>query len=398
MAIFDAPHMSTLLLLLFICCVFLVFYTYLGFPIILRLLASNKKVEIKAVNELPEIAICMSVYNEEKVIAEKLDCILKLDYPKNKISLIIGSDGSGDRTDEIISDFKIKAGSQFRNIIFIRKSREGKPSMLNELVGLSTSEIVVLTDANVMMEKNVLQNLVRHFGNERTGLVGANILNTGMKKEDISVQEKSYIERENLIKFREGLVWGTMMGPFGGCYAMRRNLFMPVPKNFLVDDFYISMNVLAKNYKCINDIDAICYEDIPGDIMEEYRRKARISAGNFQNLMVFKKFLFRPLSAAGFCFISHKVLRWITPFLIIISLIALYFLSANNKFFTFLFLGELLLVLSPVFDFIFSKAGIHLRVLRFIAYFSLMNLAMLKGFVKFLGGIRTGIWESTVRK
>jgi cellulose synthase/poly-beta-1,6-N-acetylglucosamine synthase-like glycosyltransferase len=312
--------------------------------------------------------------------------------------VVIGSDGSKDRTDEIISDFKIKSGSIFRDMIFIRKSREGKPSMLNELVGLSAAEILVLTDANVMMEKNVLQNLVRHFGNKKNGLAGANILNTGMNKEDISIQEKSYIERENLIKYREGLIWGTMMGPFGGCYAMRRDLYTPVPKNFLVDDFYISMKVLAKGYNCINDIDALCYEDIPGDIMEEYRRKARISAGNFQNLVVFSNFLLRPFSAAGFCFISHKVLRWITPFLIIISLGALLCLSAYNKFFYILFAGELLLILSPIFDFIFSKAGIHLRVLRFIAYFSLMNLAMLKGFIKFLGGIRTGTWESTVRK
>ncbi|MBK9026309.1 MAG: hypothetical protein IPL69_20845 [Saprospiraceae bacterium] len=93
-----------------------------------------------------------------------------------------------------------------------------------------------------------------------------------MKRDGISIQEKSYIERENLIKYWEGLIWGTMMGPFGGCYAIRKKLYTNVPQNFLVDDF-ISMKILEKGFHCLNDLDAICYEDVSNEAKQEYRRK-----------------------------------------------------------------------------------------------------------------------------
>jgi len=188
-----------------------------------------------------------------------------------------------------------------------------------------------------------------------------------------------------------------MMGPFGGCYALRKKLFTEVPTGFLVDDFYISMKVMEKGFKCVNQLDSVCYEDVSNDMRQEYRRKARISAGNYQNLKVFAKFLLRPFTPVGFCFISHKFLRWMTPFLILLSLISLAVLSASYKIFLTMLLFELIMLTTPLIDYVLGKMSIHLKFLRFASYFSYMNLALIRGFFNYASGVKSGIWQPTKR-
>lgn len=381
----------------FIVSVFLILYTYVIFPNILWLIARRKKFSMENFqnnDEFPGVSILIAVFNEELVINQKLESILNSDYPKGKLEIIIGSDASNDLTEGIVRSF----ANDFPFIKFFQfPERRGKPSVVNDLVSLATYPIVILTDANVFFEKSMISRLVRNFKNEQTGLVGANILNVGMKNHGISMQEKSYIERENLIKYREGILWGCMMGPFGGCYALRKKLFEKVPAGFLVDDFYISMVVIEKGFRCINDLDAICYEDVSDDIFLEFKRKSRISAGNFQNLKMFARFLLKPFTPEGFCFISHKFLRWITPFLIIFSLLILIFLSMSSRIYFFLLIGELILLCTPILDWLLVKCGVYWRFLRFVSYFSFMNLALLIGFFRFMKGINSGIWTPTKR-
>lgn len=382
---------------LFFITVFLILYSYVIFPGILGFLVVFKKRgknKISINKEFPGISIIISVYNEEKVLHQKIESIINSNYPKENIEVIIGSDFSNDGSADIVRKFMtyhafIK--------LFEFTERRGKPSVINELVSYATHPILIFTDANVFFEKEMLNKLAKNFIDYKVGLVGANILNIGLKKDGISVQEKSYIERENLIKYREGLLWGCMMGPFGGCYAIRKNLFEKVPAGFLVDDFYISMKIIEKGYKCINDLEAVCYEDVSNDIRQEYKRKSRISAGNFQNLKAFGKYLLKPFTPAGFCFISHKFLRWITPFLIILSLLSLIVLSFYNKIYFYLLIGEVVLLCSPIIDKLAVKLNFHIRLLRFISYFVYMNLALLKGFFRFMSGIKSGVWTPTRR-
>ncbi len=383
-------------LVLFYISLFLIFYTYVIFPGILHLFSRfRQRVKNPEHNkEFPKVSIIISVFNEEKVIKEKIESIINSEYPAENVELIIGSDASSDGTSGIVNSYANK-NSNLRFFEF--PERRGKPAVINDLVSHAVNPIIVMTDANVFFEKSMLKLLIRHFSDEKIGLVGSNILNVGMKKDGISIQEKSYIERENLIKYREGILWGCMMGPFGGCYALRKNLFEKVPNDFLVDDFYISMKIIEKGYHCINELEAICYEDVSNDMGQEYKRKSRISAGNFQNLKTFSHFLFRPFSPAGYCFISHKVLRWFTPFFIITSLISLGFLSIYFQFYFYLLLGEMLLLCTPFFDWLARKAGLHLRLLRFISYFTYMNVALLKGFFQFMGGVSSGVWTPTKR-
>ena len=358
------------------------------------MLAGGKSFQFRQEMQPTGVSVLISAYNEESVIREKIRSVLDTDYPSDKIEVLIGSDASDDKTVEIINEIIL---TESRVRLFDFKQRRGKPSVINDLVEKAKFPIVILTDANVYFEKDTISNLLRHFSENSVGLVGANILNVGMRKDGISMQEKSYIQRENLIKYHEGLLWGTMMGPFGGCYMIRKELFEPVPADSLVDDFYISMKILEKGFQCRNELAAVCYEDVPNEIKIEFRRKTRISSGNFQNLSRLSRFLLNPFSLAGFCFISHKLIRWITPLFLLTSLISLFFLIPSGNIFLILFIGEILLLLAPLIDVLLKKIGLHFRFIRFIAYFSYMNLALIKGYFDFRRGIKSGVWVPTKR-
>ncbi len=383
-------------------CMLCLMHTYLFFPLLLRALSLNKKnnLNVYSHNELPHVTIVMAAYNEEKVIAQKLQSILDGNYPKEKLQLIVGSDNSTDKTDDIVKSY----ASTFSFIQLMRfNSRTGKIGIVNKIIEQVTDEFVIITDANVLFDTHTIYELVKHFKNREVGLVDSNMINVGLRKAGISHQEKTYIQTEVGTKEAESKIWGCMMGPFGGCYALRRKLFTPVPSNFLVDDFYINMKVLEQNYKCINETNALVFEDVSNNLNEEYRRKVRIATGNFQNLFAFKHLLLKG-KGVGFCFLSHKVLRWLGPvFLIVLfcCLGVLTFLNTQNNLttglYTILFAGMVASLLLIIADRLLNALGIHFLLLRFNTHFFYMNAAMLAGMLRYFGGVQSSIWEPTQR-
>ncbi len=381
-------------------------HSYLLYPLLLKIISRGKKhndISYSRNEELPEVYVLMSAYNEEKLVGKKLDSVLKSDYPSDKLHIIAGSDGSTDSTNEIVRELMSKNPNlQLKSF----EDRAGKPEMLNRLVRAIAEEkksgtgikVFIFTDANVFFAPSAVFELVKHFKNPVIALVGANMHNRETNREGISIQEKSYIERENNIKYLEGLNWGTMMGAFGGCYALRADFFDYIPRNFIVEDFYITMLALQKRGKAIAEPRAVCIEDIPDDIYMEFRRKARISAGNYQNLSVFYQLLFPPFSPLAFSFFSHKVLRWAGPFFILAAYLSCLWLARNDDFYLALFIFQTMLLIVPFADFILKKAGIHVMILRFVSYFCFMNLALAAGLFKFLKGVDSNVWEPTKRK
>ncbi|MCH8904899.1 MAG: glycosyltransferase [Bacteroidetes bacterium] len=385
-------------------------HTYLLYPLILRIIVSNKKTNAIVYSrdeDLPYVYILLSAYNEEEVIVEKINGLFNTNYPLDKISVIVGSDASNDHTDELV----LELAEKYDRLDLIRfDNRSGKVNVINKLVEKlqktiraeenieqQTGSVFILTDANVFLSPSTIFELVKHFKNEDIGVVDAVIQNRGTKKQGIAVQEKTYVQLEGSIKYMEGLAWGTMIGPSGGCYAIRNDLYSSVPLNFLVDDFYIAMKVLEKGYKAIVEKNAICFEDVSSDIYEEFRRKVRISSGNFQNLKVFSKFLMTPYKALGFSFLSHKVLRWIGPIFIILLYLCSLILSFGNIFYQVLFLIQNLVFALVFIELILQRLRVRTNFVRFITHFYLMNLALLIGFIKFLKGVKSSVWEPTKR-
>lgn len=376
-----------------------IIHSYLFFPLILNIKAKGKKqnndVYSKDAKELlPKVSILLAAYNEEAVIEEKIKSTFNTSYPIENIEFLIGSDASTDATNSIIEKYTQKfPGLKLVNF----GGRTGKAGIINQLSDMATNDHFILTDANVFFDRDTIYHLVKHYKNPEIGLVGGRIINIDLKKDGISLQEKSYLDRENMIKYQEGIVWGTMIGAFGGCYSIRKASYSKVPARFFMDDFYITMRVLEQGKRTINELDAICFEDVSNKISEEFRRKIRISIGNFQNLVRFKKLLLDSNSGLAFSFWSHKVLRWLGPFFLICALISNLILLDLNFFYRITFILQLILISIPVLDISLKQMKIHLKILRFTSHFYLMNLALLIGFFKFLNGVESNIWQPTQR-
>ncbi len=400
---FDTTHITVLptwagnlLTLIFWISVVLIIHTYLLYPLLLYYLARRKTLPENRLNpdeNLPFISVIMAAHNEEKVLHEKLKSILNNSYPSHQFEIIIGTDACTDNTNSIIDDWKHKA--PVRHYPF--DERTGKAGIINLMVEKARGDILIMTDANVYFDKNLMVNLVRHFKDPDIELVGANIINTNIKADGISYQERTYLLNENKIKYREGVLWGAMIGAFGGCYAIRKSAYSPVPRTFFMDDFYITMKVLEADKKAILDLDAQCREDISNIIYEEFRRKIRISIGNYQNLSVFWKKLNNPFTGRGFAFLSHKVIRWVTPFLLLAAFLSSGLLALQDSAYLMLFLFQLFLMIMPFTDFCLRIFNIHSVILRFITHFYSMNLALLIGFFKFQKGVTSNVWEPTKR-
>jgi cellulose synthase/poly-beta-1,6-N-acetylglucosamine synthase-like glycosyltransferase len=345
-------------------------------------------------DSLPTISILLAAYNEERVIGQKIVSTMKSSYPLHKIEFLIGSDASTDGTNAIIEKYAAMY-PQLRLYNFA--GRTGKAGIVNQLSDIAKNEIFILTDANVFFKEDTIYKLAMHYKDPDIALVGGNILNIRLKRDGISVQEKSYLERENLIKYQEGVLWGTMIGAFGGCYSVRRSHYDKVPPRFFMDDFYITMHALEKGGRAINEISAISYEDISNKISEEFRRKVRISIGNFQNLSRYAGLLWPVYRPLGFSFLSHKVFRWLGPVFLIIMFISSGFLMMDSLFYRWLFVLQLLGLLSPVADYLLKKLNIHSFLLRLASHFYTVNLALLIGLFRFMYGVKTNIWKPTER-
>lgn len=396
---------SILLQMMFWLSAFALVYTYLLYPLILHFLSSGKTLDttqFSTTKELPQVSVLMAVHNEEKVIAQKLASLNKQDYPVERLRIFIGSDNSSDQTNTIVSDFD-ECKFKLRFLPF--QNRQGKPGVINQLadlaaqeVPLSSNHIFIITDASVMLSPMVVQELVKHFKHPDLAIVDAQMVHTGMTEEDISGAENNYISWEGRLKYYESLLWKKMIGPFGGCYALRSDFFVPVPDNFLVDDFYITLEAFRRGGLAIKEPKAVCYEPVGHELQEEFKRKARISAGNLQNMFHFPDLWLPPVGLPNFPFFSHKILRWLGPIWLILLLLCSGLLSSN------LFYGSLFAMLCglyfgiPVLDSILQRRQLNGTLLRGVRYFLMMNLALLAGYIRYAKGIKSNVWQPPKRQ
>ncbi|MCB9000227.1 MAG: glycosyltransferase [Bacteroidales bacterium] len=374
-----------------------IFHTYIVYPLVLKILAGRRKENDEVFrhgDDLPFISIIMSVHNEEAVISDKIRSIYYTLYPIDKFEVLVGSDNSSDGTNQIC---KVYTENYEHFHFFPFSERQGKPAVVNQLVEKARGEILILTDAKVFLDIKTLPELVKHFKNPSISIVGGNILNLKTNPAGISIQEKAFMNREIVMKYQEGLIWGKTMGIYGALYAIRKAAFTKVPDNFSVDDFFITMNVLRKKGRAILCLEATSSENVPDDMAVEFKRKVRISAGNFQNLRHFLTCLWPPYSSLSFAFLSHKVLRWMGPFFLILILSSSMVLASVSEFYKFLLVLQLFLYVLPGIDLILRKFNIHIIILRFITHFFAMNFALLVGFLKNLSGMKTNIWQPTRR-
>lgn len=374
----------------------LVVWSYLGYPVLLAVLAPKSHSLDIHLNEYPDVDVIFAAYNEESVIEEKIHSIYKGSYPSEKIHVHIGSDASSDDTDAIV----IRLTDKYPTLHLHRMpGRTGKSGIINHLVSITSSPIILASDANIFFEESMIQRMVANLMIPDVALVGGNIIYRDARAEGIAQEENFYLGYENTIKSRESSLWGLALGVEGGCYMIEREAYRTIPPLTFMEDFFMTMSVLKQGHGVQFDAQAICTEDVSVDRIEEFKRKIRISTGNFQNLSRFSTMAVTHFWPLGFAFISHKIIRWITPLLILINLVCAGLIAVfdGGSIYQLAFLAHLFLMLIFGLDSLFPRITSRSSLIRFVGHFYLMNFALLKGLIIYLQGVDTNVWQPTKR-
>lgn len=374
-----------------------VVYTYLGYAILLILLVKIKQlIDHKSKiysNVLPSVTLFVAAYNEESYIREKIENSMSIDYPKDKIQYLFITDGSNDKTPDIVRAYpEIK--------LLHQPERKGKIRAVERAIPHATGEITIFTDANTDLNKDALKNIVRHFGNKKVGVVSGEkrILKRDMD-EAAGAGEGFYWKYESKLKKWDDELY-SVMGAAGELYAIRTKLFEPIPHDSLIEDFYMSFKIVQKGYKIAYEPDAYALEEPSSSIKEELKRKVRIAAGGIQSIMRLKELL-NPFKygVITFQYVSHRVLRWtLAPLALPLIFISNIFLLEKGLLYQVIFANQVLFYLAALLGFFLEKRQIRLKLLFIPFYFCMMNYAVYVGFTKYIKGSQTVLWEKSTRR
>ena len=387
---------------LFWVCLFIVFYTYLGYGILLYLIIRVKRLvkgsptptPMPTDEELPTMTLMICAYNEQDVVAEKMENTRALDYPKDKFRVMWVTDGSNDRTNELLAAYP-------EVDIVYSPERRGKTAALKHGLREIKTQYVAFTDANTMINSGAMKEIARLFMDKTVGCVSGEKRVAARKEGEMAAEgEGLYWRYESTLKKWDSELYSTM-GAAGELYAMDPKLCRDVPDNALLDDFMMSMYVVDEGHRIAYAPDAYALEYGSADIHEESKRKRRIAAGGLQSIWWLRKMLnpFRqPLVA--FQYISHRVLRWsVTPIAMILLLIinAVLVVMGAGCFFTIMLIMQLLFYLAALLGYILSERGHRNKLLYTAYYFVFMNLNVFRGMVYLRSHRNSGAWEKAKR-
>lgn len=374
--------------------IFLLFYTYLGYPLILLIIirmVGTKTVEYKKVNKLPNVSILIAAYNEEKAIGDKLKNCLALYYPAELLEVYVASDGSSDKTNDIVRG----CAEKDKRIHLLEFPRTGKSGVLNRAMACIKSEIVVFSDANTEYMRDALTNLIKHFSDEKIGCVCGRLIYRNPGEVVSGKGESFYWRYETKLKKMESRL-GYVAGANGAIYAIRRELFEPLPTGTINDDFMISMRIVRKGFRSVYDENAIAYEDVAPNMESEFKRHVRDGAGHYIAVYHLLGLLNPFLGLRTFIYWSHRLLRWAAPFVLIL-LFLLNMILLTNLFYLPIFILHLGFYLLAAVGLIYVKTK-KLPFFMYVPfYFCNLNLALLLGFFKAVTGRQKMTWERTER-
>lgn len=366
---------------------FFIFYSYFGYPLLLWLISFFSKRPEEAVRKPfePKVTLFISVYNEEKSIEEKIMNTLNLNYPKKSLEVVVISDGSTDRTDAIVSKYADQ-GVRLRRY----EGRIGKTACLNQAVPLAEGEIIVFSDANSKYDREAIRELVHHFQDQQIGFV------TGMTKYISSQDDSSdsiglYWKIEKVTKELESKI-GSCIGADGAIFAIRKGLYQPL-KAYDINDFVIPLRVIEQGYRGRLESGAFCVEETAGGSKEEFGRQVRITNRTIRAI-VNHRHLLNPFGYGllSFELLSHKVCRLFVPFLMFVFLIANLLLVSQGAFYRVVFYGQLLFYVLAALSSLNLRISFLARISSVSHTFTMANLAIVSGWVKYLKGETAVVW------
>jgi len=381
----------------------ILFYAYLGYAIILyvivhfKRLISNKK-SLSSRDFEPEVCLFVTAYNEKDYIEKKVENSLNLDYPREKIQYIWVTDGSDDGTPELLRKYENME-------VFHQPERRGKMHAMNRGMQFVKKPFVIFSDTNTFLNKSALREIVARFSDPDTGCVAGEKRIIGNIAEDAaSAGEGLYWKYESWIKRMDSEL-GSAVGAVGELFAIRAGLYEPVEEDTILDDFVISLRIAQKGYKIAYTSSAYAEEAASLNVHEELKRKVRIAAGGVQTLIRLKSLLnpFR-YGLLTWQYFSHKVLRWtlapVSLFLLpVFNAITVFGPDTNDKLniYSLFFSLQIIVFLLAVAGMIFENKKIRFKLLFLPYYFILINLASVRGILRYLLGKQPASWEKSKR-
>ena len=390
--------MTLFFIVLFWICLFIVFYAYVGYGILLYLIIRLKRIfrgkpRLPDATFQPPVTMLIAAYNEEDFIREKIENTLALDYPKDKFKVIITTDGSSDKTPDIVGEYP-------EITLYHQPERRGKIAAVHRTMAFVKTPFVIFTDANTLLNKEVVKNIVRHYADPKVGAVAGEKRIFERDSDDASgAGEGFYWKYESALKKWDSELY-SVVGAAGELFSVRTECYEDVPKDSLIEDFFMTMRIAQKGYRVIYEPDATATETASADVGEELKRKIRIAAGGIQSVVRLSALL-NPFKYGILCFqyVSHRVLRWtLAPLALPLLLVANIYLALQGSIFF-----QAILVLQGLF-YLTVLAG-HLLALRKIKvklvfipyYFFIMNYAVYAGLRRYLKGSQTVLWEKAKR-
>lgn len=320
---------------------------------------------------------------------------MALNYPHDLLEIIIVSDGSTDRTAEIVAAYE---SDVIRPIHSTR--RAGKTAAVNRAAEHTLSEVLIFSDANTMLNAEAIRNIVKHYANPKVGAVAGEKRVLSNESGSAVAQEGLYWKYESFLK-RQDAEFYTVVGAAGELFSIRSSFYQAVPENIILDDFYVSLGVCRKGFVVKYASDAYGEELTSASVTEEKKRKVRIAAGGFQAMQIFAE-LMNPFRDAKLAlqYVSHRVLRWaVCPFLLLVAFIANIGLVLNGagSFYLVLLICQLSFYGMAAAGAVLQEKGVKVRMLSVPFYFTFMNWSVYLGLYKFLSKQQSSVWERSAR-
>jgi cellulose synthase/poly-beta-1,6-N-acetylglucosamine synthase-like glycosyltransferase len=380
---------------------FIVFYTYLGYGILIWLLNRIKSYSGKAGIEAgsahfePSVALVIAAYNEEDYIEDKIKNTLSLHYPEDKLVVYFVTDGSNDNTPLIVKQYS-------RFTLLHLPERNGKAAAMNRAMGFIQEPYVIFCDANTILNKDCVKEIVKFYADPSVGAVaGEKKIYQPVNTRAASAGEGLYWKYESFLKKQDSDFY-TVVGAAGELFSVRTALYQPIEEGVLIEDFVLSLRIAKKGYVVKYAPGAYAVEYSSASIKDEQKRKVRISAGGFQAMYMLRELLnIFKYGTLSFQYISHRVLRWsVTPVCLLLLLplnIVLTVLGAGFIY-DILLVMQLFFYLSGLLGWFFAHRNIKIKALYIPYYFLFMNVSVLWGFKRFLKGQQSVLWEKAARE
>ncbi|WP_293667187.1 glycosyltransferase family 2 protein [uncultured Parabacteroides sp.] len=390
-------QIHTLFIILFWFGLVIVFYTYIGYGILLYLLVRikelfKKKTILHFPEPFPEVTLFIAAYNEEGIIAKKMENCRNLSYPGDKLHIVWVTDGSNDQTNDLLATYK--------NItVLFNPERKGKTAALNRGMQYVSTPYVIFTDANTMLNTDAIIEIVRCFSNPKVGCVAGEKRVDTQSAQGATAGEGIYWKYESALKNLDDRLYSAV-GAAGELFAIQTRLFEEMPSDTLLDDFILSLRIAAKGYKIAYCKEAYATETASLDMREEEKRKIRIAAGGLQSVWRLKSLLnIFQYGILSFQYVSHRVLRWtLTPLMLFLLLPINAFLAVSgNPFYIGLLFLQLLFYIAAYAGYRMEQRNLRNKLLFIPYYFVFMNINVIRGFFYLIRNKGNGAWSKAKR-